>query len=318
MIMSMDVLENMFGSELSNNLTNYFIFDSDATKHNEVYFDYYTYTKEKYNLVKEGDLFLYRKPTKSSENGKFYFFGCGRVRAIEYKLIEPKNTRVIAKLDKCISFSRWIFQYELIDYEWKWKDKKNPKSFGQFFNNYGMNQIPKEDFLYIASLAVSEDEIDEDFNKIEIELTRNVQEGEYTVLDKFASVKTRGAAQKVFSNKLREIYNNKCCITGISTSSLLIGAHIIPWSKRQDTRLDPRNGLLLSVLMDRLFENGMITIDEKFIVHVSPLLMHDSTLYDLIKKYDGKSISLPPNAFTPAKAFLREKLNLVKSKTSVK
>jgi putative restriction endonuclease len=242
--------------------------------------------------------------------GNFTFLD---VDAFERSNMSPSNREAQgsgARLDKCLAFSHWIFQDELYDYKWKWKDRSNPKSYGQFFSNYGMNRIPKDDFIFLCSLAISEDEVDSEFNQVEIDLTKKVQEGQYDVPDKYANVKTRGAAQKVFSNKLGEVYNNKCCITGISTSCMLIGAHIIPWSKRQDTRLNPQNGLLLSVLMDRLFENGFISIDDSYIVHVSELLKEDVSLYKLVCKYDGKRLALPAHQYRPDKSFLREKLNL--------
>lgn len=53
-----------------------------------------------------------------------------------------------------------------------------------------------------------------------------------------------------------------CPITGIDDKRLLIASHIKPWShSNNDERLNPKNGLLLSPLFDKLFDLkvGLIT-----------------------------------------------------------
>lgn len=53
-----------------------------------------------------------------------------------------------------------------------------------------------------------------------------------------------------------------CPITGIDEKKLLIASHIKPWShSNNDERLNPKNGLLLSPLFDKLFDKniGLIT-----------------------------------------------------------
>ena len=88
-------------------------------------------------------------------------------------------------------------------------------------------------------------------------------------------------------------YGYRCAITGISSKSLLIGAHIIPWSKDKRKRLDPRNGLCLSVLIDKCYELNLIGISPDFTVVVSEKAKDDEFLYEEIIKYDGKKINLP-------------------------
>jgi hypothetical protein len=44
---------------------------------------------------------------------------------------------------------------------------------------------------------------------------------------------------------------------------LLLASHIKPWSRCNNSeKLDPNNGLLLSPLLDRLFDQGLITFNE--------------------------------------------------------
>lgn len=68
--------------------------------------------------------------------------------------------------------------------------------------------------------------------------------------------------QGKFRDKLMKRYQNQCPVTGISNPELLVASHIKPWSVCTNVeRLDPDNGILLSVMIDRLFDRGLITFD---------------------------------------------------------
>ena len=66
-----------------------------------------------------------------------------------------------------------------------------------------------------------------------------------------------------------QIINGKCAITGIDIPDLLLASHIIPWSKNEEERLNPENGICLSPLYDRAYDKGYIGINEKFEVLLS-------------------------------------------------
>lgn len=91
--------------------------------------------------------------------------------------------------------------------------------------------------------------------------------------------------------RFREIlikrYGGQCPITGIMNPELLIASHIKPWSACTSAeRLDPHNGILLSVMIDRLFDRGLITFSYEGKVMMSPKLSEsDRTLcrLDLLK-----------------------------------
>ncbi|MBP3299527.1 MAG: HNH endonuclease [Muribaculaceae bacterium] len=54
-----------------------------------------------------------------------------------------------------------------------------------------------------------------------------------------------------------------CPITMINDERLLIASHIKPWAVANDIeRLDPKNGLMLSPLYDKLFDRGLMTFTE--------------------------------------------------------
>ena len=117
-------------------------------------------------------------------------------------------------------------------------------------------------------------------------------------------VKTR-INQNFFRQTILSAYNSTCCVTGLNISELLIASHIIPWSKGKKERMNPRNGLCLSMLHDKAFDSGLITIDNKYKVCVSKniLSIKNSAAKELIIRYQGKRIILP-DRFVPDINFL--------------
>ena len=57
-------------------------------------------------------------------------------------------------------------------------------------------------------------------------------------------------------------YENKCGLTGIDIPELLVASHIIPWSANEHERLNPENGICLSSLYDKAFDQGLISFDD--------------------------------------------------------
>jgi putative restriction endonuclease len=120
-------------------------------------------------------------------------------------------------------------------------------------------------------------------------------------------VKTR-VNQNVFRDIILATYNNKCCITGIATTSLLVASHILPWAKDKGNRLNPSNGLCLNALHDRAFDNYLITISPKYKVQISKRLAaqkENKAVVDNFLIYDGAEIALPER-YMPEPKFLKQ------------
>ena len=101
-------------------------------------------------------------------------------------------------------------------------------------------------------------------------------------------------------------YNEKCCITGISFTSLLVASHIIPWSKNKQERLNPRNGICLNNIHDKAFDKGLITITSDFKVKLSDAILSKRRDYNIQKyfiEYENQPINLP-DRFSPSFEFL--------------
>lgn len=118
-------------------------------------------------------------------------------------------------------------------------------------------------------------------------------------------VKTR-INQKDFRQRILASYNEKCCITGISITSLLVASHIVPWSKNIQERLNPRNGVCLNYLHDKAFDKGLITITPDFKVRLSDAILErkkENNIQKYFIEYENKSIILPQR-FKPSTVFL--------------
>jgi len=74
---------------------------------------------------------------------------------------------------------------------------------------------------------------------------------------------TSRIGQGKFRKDLLNHLNNKCVVSGIAASELLIASHIVPWSESTNyERLDKFNGLLLSASIDKLFDTHLISFDD--------------------------------------------------------
>lgn len=101
-------------------------------------------------------------------------------------------------------------------------------------------------------------------------------------------------------------YNSTCCISGLQNERLLIASHIVPWSEDTHNRLNPQNGLCLSALHDRAYDQGLITVLPDYTVRVSPTLKTksaDAFLQDSLLRFDKTPIRMP-SRLAPAPDFL--------------
>ena len=112
--------------------------------------------------------------------------------------------------------------------------------------------------------------------------------------------------QSFFRKAILAAYDFKCCITGLGIPELLNASHIIPWSKDETNRVNPRNGLCLNAIHDRAFDRGLLTITPEFKIIISKSIKRnnaDSAIQDFFLQYDGSEIKLPTR-FLPDANFL--------------
>ena len=128
----------------------------------------------------------------------------------------------------------------------------------EFFNN-------REELIFLSEQILAQKE------NTSIEKKYNIQD--FKGEDILRMVKTR-VNQSVFRQMVLSNYNNKCAITGIDVPELLLASHIIPWSKNEEHRLNPENGICFSALYDKAFDKGLIGIN----------INHEIIFSDSIKK----------------------------------
>ena len=174
--------------------------------------------------------------------------------------------------------------------------KLDKQIWDEFYNNWDAALLESEKLL-----AQTKHTTIEKLNKIEIDdLPREGKEKERLV-------KVR-VNQSIFRTMILATYNNKCCVTGIDNTDLLIASHIVPWSKDEKNRLNPMNGLCLNALHDRAFDKGLITVSaEDYTIKISSKLKTKNIVASIEQSFinfDGRSILLP-DKFLPAKEFLK-------------
>lgn len=138
-----------------------------------------------------------------------------------------------------------------------------------------------------------------------------IQQSSYEVADATATIKVRGSAQRAFAEAVKSNYGNRCAITGIATKDFLVASHIVPWSADQTIRLDPSNGICLSLIVDRAFEAGHLIIEDDLTIRIDPeKVKGDQILLKQLLPYDKQKVSKPENA-PPRVEYLQRRRALI-------
>ena len=129
---------------------------------------------------------------------------------------------------------------------------------------------------------------------------------------KMREVKTR-VNQNVFRQIVIANYSCQCAITGIDIPCLLFASHIIPWSKNEQERLNPENGICLSALYDKAFDSGLIGINDRYEVVFSTTLDKNRSKDYFVKYFAPveKAKLQMPQKYLPNPQFLQWHLDCV-------
>jgi putative restriction endonuclease len=137
----------------------------------------------------------------------------------------------------------------------------------------------------------------------------------FDLKDLKGETKLREVQTRVNQNVFRQIvvanYSGKCAITGIDLPELLFASHIIPWSKNEDERLNPENGICLSALYDKAYDKGLIAINEKYQILLSEKLKQKKNS-NFFGKYFAPIENQPliaPQRYFPKKEFIQYHLD---------
>ena len=126
--------------------------------------------------------------------------------------------------------------------------------------------------------------------------------------DKISLTKQR-KGQDYFRRMILANYGGRCALTGIDIPQLLLASHIIPWADKshKKDRLNPCNGICLSALYDKAFDQGLITISpDDYSVVLSSVLRENETKEYFDKHFGcikGQKLTMPAE-YLPNRDFL--------------
>ena len=129
--------------------------------------------------------------------------------------------------------------------------------------------------------------------------TAGVIENDYAIENRIAEVKQR-VRQSLFRRRVLENFGGRCCVSGLAESDLLIASHIVPWAAKVESRLDPANGLCLSVHFDALFDAGYFTVTDDLRVVVTTVRGFSEPLFTALTAIDGKQLRGPAIPLNPS------------------
>jgi putative restriction endonuclease len=111
--------------------------------------------------------------------------------------------------------------------------------------------------------------------------------------------------QNFFRRAVLASYRGRCCISGLSESRLLVASHIVPWSLDKANRLNPSNGLCLSAIHDKAFDNHLfsLTDDSRILLSERLKASKDTFVHNVFFATEGKQIELPER-FAPSQEFI--------------
>jgi len=119
------------------------------------------------------------------------------------------------------------------------------------------------------------------------------QQADYAIENRKIEIKAR-QKQSLFRTKVLSNFDYRCCLSDTEEEGLLIASHIIPWAERIQTRLDPANGLCLSYVYDKLFDDGYFSLQNDFRVVITDRTPELSkSIRNILESIAGEKIRKP-------------------------
>ncbi|MFC7056507.1 HNH endonuclease [Enterococcus alcedinis] len=274
----------MFKGYIMNDKTKFFIIDTHGGKDIESIFDdkdfvRYAWELSRFGKVSEGDLFIYRRPMKDSEFREFYFFGAGVFGAVDL-INDEKNKPVVSYIREFVKFDKLILasNNDLLQYKWKFKERTK-NNWEHFFNQYGMTEIKKEDFMFLTDIGVATDLPIKDTKYYALEKEEIIDELQSVYIDKEGKKKLIFGYKYERNPRLRKealkIHGFECKACNFNFESMYgeIGKefievhHIKPLSEiGRETVINPKYDLIpLCPNCHRMIHrkrNNMMSVDE--------------------------------------------------------
>lgn len=253
------------------------------------------YKKSIYNNIKNGDEVLFSE----NETGKFTHYGV-----------------VIGKVHN-VDFGENLWP----------KSGENPWEYIYFVGNITRVDIAKKALLTklgykekfaLQGAAFRSEEQTKDLvisETYEIPVSDNIWEVNPEANFFGENIKTIGTRRKghtEFSKNVKDNYDYKCAVCGISDKEFLVAGHISSWAEDANNRTNRQNGICLCLLHDKAFEKGYIGLSDDYKIIINTEKEISMPLLENLKMFENKVISLPKKE-SPDKELLqkhRDKHNL--------
>jgi putative restriction endonuclease len=119
------------------------------------------------------------------------------------------------------------------------------------------------------------------------------EQADYAIENRKMEIKAR-QKQSVFRTKVLNNFGRQCCLSDTTEENFLVASHIIPWAEKIQTRLDPSNGLCLSYIFDKLFDDGFFSLRDDFRVVLARQAAELSpSIQSILVPIEGKKIKEP-------------------------
>ena len=113
------------------------------------------------------------------------------------------------------------------------------------------------------SYFFDESEVEESIEEFLVAILNNLKDGNISDTERIAVTQAR-RGQGLYRRRLMEYWGNACSVTGCRIPQVLRASHAKPWASctTATDRLNKYNGFLLTVILDTLFDKGLITFDD--------------------------------------------------------
>jgi hypothetical protein len=235
---------------------------------------YKTIDSEPNDIAINDIVFLFRGGSSLNKSLKGIYL-IAKVIDVDFEDTYPVNLQIIKKLDND------IFKAELYGFEDVVKKINKLQMSAKYYKFLATDNPNKLYELINENTTVIED-------------LKNIENDDnLTNTEKENLVKCR-IGQGDFRKKLINYWGG-CSVTQCQDLAILIASHIKPWkTSTNKERLDFYNGFLLTPNLDKLFDKGYITFDNKGLIEISKILENPILLgVDSNLKINIKSEHLP-------------------------
>ncbi|WP_227710550.1 hypothetical protein [Staphylococcus aureus] len=132
----LESLYNTFKTELENERTRYFILDTNYTNSDDTEKEF-TWDVKQNNKIREGDLFIFRRPTNLSQLLNNFIS-----LELENRKIERKNNVATAYISKPLLFVDRVLKDNIENLKWEFKERIK-EEWEQFFFKNKISNITK-------------------------------------------------------------------------------------------------------------------------------------------------------------------------------